>query len=57
MNLFEHELQITSRQMLVDITSAVKKDLEKSGVKEGIVVVYCPHTTAGITNSVISSAL
>ncbi|QEH70290.1 secondary thiamine-phosphate synthase enzyme YjbQ [Cellulosilyticum sp. ST5] len=49
MNLFEHELQITSRQMLVDITSAVKKDLEKSGVKEGIVVVYCPHTTAGIT--------
>ena len=49
MHLYEHELQITNRQMLIDITEVVKKDLEKSSIKEGIAVIYCPHTTAGIT--------
>lgn len=46
--LFEHERK-TDREGIYDITAEVKKDLETSGVKEGILVVYCPHTTAGIT--------
>ena len=33
----------------VDITGEVAGAVEKSGVTEGVVLVYCPHTTAGIT--------
>ncbi len=49
MNLFKHELSISERQTMVDITSQIRDDIKKSGIKEGIAVVYCPHTTAGIT--------
>ena len=34
---------------MIDITSEVEKAVSKSGVKEGICLVYCPHTTAGVT--------
>jgi secondary thiamine-phosphate synthase enzyme len=33
----------------VSITEDVKKAVEKSGVQEGLCVVYTPHTTAGLT--------
>ena len=32
-----------------NITSYVRQAVIESGVNEGIAVVYCPHTTAGIT--------
>ena len=48
-NLFKHSLIIEKNQTMIDITPLVKDDLRKSKVKEGILVVYCPHTTAGIT--------
>lgn len=34
---------------MVDITPQIKADIRESGIREGIAVVYCPHTTAGIT--------
>ena len=34
---------------LVDITEEAAEAVRESGVKDGIVIVYCPHTTAGIT--------
>ncbi len=37
------------RTEFVKITSLVAKCLSKSSVQEGIAVVFCPHTTAGIT--------
>ena len=37
------------KQHFYDITSKVRDAILKSGVKNGIAVVYCPHTTAGIT--------
>ena len=37
------------RNELVDITSQVQGIVTKSNVKEGVCVVYCPHTTAGVT--------
>ena len=46
--LFEHTLR-TEKEQMYDITSYVKEDLLKSGVKEGVCLIYCPHTTAGIT--------
>ena len=38
-----------SRTEMVDITSSVRKEISRSGIKEGVCVVYVPHTTAGIT--------
>ena len=38
-----------SRTELVDITSDVNTAVQKYGVKEGICLVYVPHTTAGVT--------
>ena len=46
--IYEYKLT-TSKEHLYDITSLVQQAIDKSGVKEGIAVVYCPHTTAGIT--------
>ncbi|MBU1259939.1 MAG: secondary thiamine-phosphate synthase enzyme YjbQ [Planctomycetes bacterium] len=37
------------RNELVDITDKVKKVIAESGISEGNVIVYCPHTTAAIT--------
>jgi secondary thiamine-phosphate synthase enzyme len=33
----------------VDITDEVTEAVRESGVSDGILFVYCPHTTAGIT--------
>jgi secondary thiamine-phosphate synthase enzyme len=38
-----------SHTEFIDITSEISSIVEKSGVKCGMVVVYVPHTTAGIT--------
>ncbi len=38
-----------SRNEMVEITSKVKEIVKKAGVKEGICVLYTPHTTAAIT--------
>lgn len=49
MNLFKHELRINQTQNMIKITNFIREDILKSSIKDGIVVVYCPHTTAGIT--------
>jgi len=44
------EFQIsTPHENLYDITSRVREAIAQSGIADGIAVVYCPHTTAGIT--------
>lgn len=48
-NLFKHSLSINQTQTLIDITGLIRDDVKSSGIMNGIVVVYCPHTTAGIT--------
>jgi secondary thiamine-phosphate synthase enzyme len=37
------------RDQFVEITDTVRRLVTQSGVKHGIVTVYSPHTTAGIT--------
>lgn len=37
------------RNEFVDITSDVKAAIAQSGIDSGLVTVFCPHTTAGIT--------
>ena len=46
--LFEFPIQ-TPRKDFYDITGQVLEAVSKSNVQDGLAVVYCPHTTAGIT--------
>ncbi|MGI6030181.1 MAG: secondary thiamine-phosphate synthase enzyme YjbQ [Eubacteriales bacterium] len=39
----------TDREGMYDITASVRKIVKDSGIADGICVIYCPHTTAGIT--------
>ena len=45
----EISVRTERRIEIVDITSKVNSAISKLNVKEGVVLVYCPHTTAGIT--------
>ncbi|HDZ90322.1 MAG: YjbQ family protein [Deltaproteobacteria bacterium] len=38
-----------TRVEMKDITSLVAGEVSKSGVTDGVLVVYVPHTTAGVT--------
>jgi secondary thiamine-phosphate synthase enzyme len=42
-------LQTRTRTDMVDITSLVQKEISKTGIENGVCVVYVPHTTAGVT--------
>jgi len=44
------EIKISSREryQLIDITDKVEKIVKESGVKDGLVLVFAPHSTAGI---------
>lgn len=48
-NLFQFSLSTNKSQEFIDITYLVKQALEQAGIRSGIAVIYCPHTTAGIT--------
>ena len=37
------------RNEMIDITSEVAAAITKCGIESGTVIVFCPHTTAGIT--------
>ena len=39
----------TAHNNWTDVTDRARETLRESGVKDGLCVVYCPHTTAGIT--------
>ena len=45
---YEYTLS-AQREDFYNITPQVRESVAKSGVTSGIAVVYCPHTTAGIT--------
>jgi len=42
-------IQTHSREELIDITPQVKDAIDASGARNGICLVYVPHTTAGVT--------
>ena len=46
--LYEFKIS-TPKENFYDITPQVREAITKSGKTDGIAVVYCPHTTAGIT--------
>jgi secondary thiamine-phosphate synthase enzyme len=46
--LFEHEI-VSGHLMMYNITDKILEDILASKIESGLVVVYCPHTTAAIT--------
>ena len=45
----QFNVRTTSRDQMIDITDQVAKVVAQSTIEQGVVVVYVPHTTAGIT--------
>jgi secondary thiamine-phosphate synthase enzyme len=43
------EVSTRGRQAFHDITGEVQGVVGRSGVQEGVCLVFCPHTTAGLT--------
>ncbi len=46
----EHiDVRTTTRTETIDITSLVRAAVKRSGIDDGIAVVFCKHTTAALT--------
>ncbi len=45
----QHKIQTTNPQQFIDITNKVVDEVKNSNVRDGIAVIYVPHTTAGVT--------
>lgn len=46
--LFNHKLK-TKFDDVYEIHDLIKKDIEESGVKSGVAIIFNPHTTAGVS--------
>ncbi|MBN2128590.1 MAG: YjbQ family protein [Sedimentisphaerales bacterium] len=51
MTIVQKEFPVSthSRTEMIDITAQVDAAVRESGIRDGEVVVFCPHTTAAIT--------
>ncbi len=51
MKIVQTEFRVSTRNRteMVDITGQVQAAVQKAGIQNGDVIVFCPHTTAGIT--------
>ena len=47
--MIEFSVKTTRHSQIVDITYEVEQAVKESGVKDGICIVYVPHTTAAVT--------
>ncbi|WP_096202614.1 secondary thiamine-phosphate synthase enzyme YjbQ [Bacillus sp. FJAT-45350] len=47
--VIKKSLRTNKRDEMIDITNEVSKAVNETTTKEGLVIIYCPHTTAGIT--------
>lgn len=47
--LFKNIIQTNTHEQMIDITSYVRDAVKGSKIEGGMVLVYCPHTTAAIT--------
>jgi secondary thiamine-phosphate synthase enzyme len=43
------QVQTRRRNEFVEITDRVRRAVQSRGLRQGLFVVYCPHTTAAIT--------
>lgn len=42
-------VKTSKKTQMIDITNDIKKLVSESGIREGLLIVYVPHTTAGVT--------
>ncbi len=51
MKIVEKDFHVSTknRNQMIDITGQVRSFVSQSGITNGDVIVYCPHTTAAIT--------
>lgn len=47
--LYSHKIQTQQNENFINITNILNEYVKASNVQDGILLVYCPHTTAGIT--------
>ncbi len=45
----EHIIKTSKQDEMINITDIIREDVRNSKVKDGVVIVFVPHTTAGIT--------
>lgn len=45
----EYTVRTKKAQEFINITNLVEEAVNKSGIKDGIAIVFVPHTTAGVT--------
>lgn len=43
------DVRTERREQMIDVTSRVQEAVRASGVRDGFALVFCPHTTAGVT--------
>jgi secondary thiamine-phosphate synthase enzyme len=43
------DVQTRHRRELREVTAEIRAALARSGARDGVLVAYCPHTTAGLT--------
>ena len=49
MSFFNFKIKTTGQTVFMDISSQVKRIVADAGLREGICLVYIPHTTCGVT--------
>jgi secondary thiamine-phosphate synthase enzyme len=47
--LKKFNLKTRKRDQMLEVTQQVQDYIRENGIEDGAAVVYCPHTTAGIT--------
>jgi secondary thiamine-phosphate synthase enzyme len=45
----EHVIKTSKQDEMINITELVRQDIQKNGITDGAVIVFVPHTTAGVT--------
>ncbi|WP_163971436.1 secondary thiamine-phosphate synthase enzyme YjbQ [Oceanobacillus halotolerans] len=48
-NVYQFTISTKEKQSFTNLDTYLKRALSDSGVNDGIMVVYCPHTTGAIT--------
>ena len=45
----EHTIKTTKQDEMINITHIIQDDVANSSIKDGVAIVFVPHTTAGVT--------
>lgn len=45
----KHYVKTTKNQQFIDITKIVEREVKEIDIKDGLAIIFVPHTTAGIT--------